>query len=35
MIRLTVGYDAGMLNRGGNTLQINRNQLHVGLAYLF
>lgn len=35
MIRVTVGYDAGMLNRGGNTINIRRNQLHIGLAYLF
>lgn len=35
MIRVTIGYDAGMLNRGGNTVNIRRNQLHIGLAYLF
>lgn len=35
MIRLTVGYDSGLLNRGGSTLEIHRNQFHIGLAYLF
>jgi len=35
IIRFTVGYDCGLLNRGGNTVGIHRNQFHFGVAYLF
>ena len=35
MIRLTIGYDAGLLNRGGSAIAIHRNQFSIGLSYLF
>ena len=37
-LRLTVGYDFGMLNRytaSATSVQHHRNQLHAGLAFLF
>ena len=36
-LRLTVGYDFGMMNRytEGNGIVRHRNQLHGGLAFLF
>lgn len=44
MVRFTVGYNVGCFNRAGDALRnqegnsavtLNRNELHVGLAYLF
>lgn len=35
MIRFSIGYDAGLLNRGGSVVGVHRNQLHIGLAYMF
>ena len=35
MVRFTVGYDYGLLNRGGSTVNVHRQQLHAGVAFLF
>ena len=35
MIRFTVGYDFGMMDRGSSILEIKRNRLNVGVAYVF
>lgn len=35
MVRFDVGYDFGLLNRGGSTVAVHRNQLHAGVAFLF
>lgn len=35
MVRFDVGYDFGLLNRGGSTVGVHRNQLHAGVAFLF
>jgi hypothetical protein len=35
IIRLTIGFDQGLVNRGGNAVKVFRNQAHIGLAYLF
>ena len=29
------GYDFGLLNRGGSTVGVHRNQLHAGVAFMF
>ena len=33
MVRFDVGYDFGLLNRGGSTVGVHRNQLHAGVAF--
>ena len=35
MVRFDVGYDFGLLNRGGSTVAVHRNQLHAGVAFMF
>ncbi len=35
MVRFDVGYDFGLLNRGGSTIGVHRNQLHAGVAFMF
>ncbi len=35
MIRFTVGYDFGMMDRGPSNVEIKRNKLNVGVAYVF
>ena len=35
MVRFDVGYDFGLLNRGGSTVGVHRNQLHAGVAFMF
>ena len=35
MVRFDVGYDFGLLNRGGSTVGVHRNQLHAGVAFIF
>lgn len=35
MVRFDVGYDFGLLNRGGNKIAVHRNQLHAGVAFMF
>lgn len=35
MIRVNIGYDAGLLNRGGNYIGVHRNQFQAGVAVLF
>lgn len=35
MVRFTVGYDWGMLDRGPSAIEVKRNQLSVGVAYIF
>ena len=35
MVRFDVGYDFGLLNRGGSTVGVHRNQIHAGVAFMF
>ena len=35
MIRVKFGYDWGMINRGDSDIQLHRQQLKLGIAYLF
>lgn len=35
MVRFTVGYDYGLLNRGGSSIDVHKQQLHAGVAFLF
>jgi len=35
IVRFTVGYDFGLMERGGSTIGIKRNQLNVGVSFLF
>ncbi len=35
IVRFTVGYDAGLLNRGGSNVEVRRNQLTAGVSLLF
>lgn len=35
MVRFSVGYDWGMLDRGPSAVEVRRNQLTVGISYIF